>query len=272
MRRVAVSTVIVFIATLAGAGAAGAKAHAGRGAHALGVLVPAHKDERLPLHGGTADSLNWSGYAVTPGSGVTAVSSTFTVPSAGLVPPGFAATWTGIGGYSTSDLIQAGTAEQSAPNNPLVGPQYYAWYELLPASETQLTGCTGDANCTVTPGDNVTVDIGQVSGSTWSISMTDSGHWSWSHDVIYSSSESSAEWILEAPTLVAQTLLAPVGTAHFGPTSTYTQGGATHTIAQGNPTQIFLSPGVVNEATPSALAADGQSFNDCAYAQSCAAP
>jgi len=76
-----------------------------------GVLIPKSKGERLPLHGGTADSLNWSGYAVTPTSGgVTAVSSTFTVPSAGLAPPGFAATWTGIGGYDTSDLIQAGTA------------------------------------------------------------------------------------------------------------------------------------------------------------------
>ena len=96
---------------------------------------------------------------------MTAVSSAFTVPSAALVPPGFAATWTGIGGYNTSDLIQAGTAEQSAPDNPLVGPQYYAWYELLPASETQLTGCTGDANCTVTPGDNITVNISQVSGT-----------------------------------------------------------------------------------------------------------
>ena len=92
-------------------------------------------------------------------------------------------------------------------------------------------------------------------------------HWSWSKNVTYSSSESSAEWILEAPTLVAQTLLAHVGTAHFGPTSTYTDGGGTHTIAQGDPTEIFLSPGVVNEATPSALAADGQSFNDCAYAR-----
>jgi hypothetical protein len=257
---------------LIGAGAAGARTNAASRSHGLGVLVPAHKGERLPLHGGTADSLNWSGYAVTPGSGITAVSSAFTVPAAALVPPGFAATWTGIGGYNTSDLIQAGTAEQSAPNNPLVGPQYYAWYELLPASETQLTGCSGDANCTVTPGDNVTVNISQVSGNTWSISMTDAGHWSWSKNVTYSSSESSAEWILEAPTLITQTLLANVGTAHFGPTSTYTDGGGTHTIAQGNPTQIFLSPGVVNEATPSALAADGQSFNDCAYAQSCPAP
>ena len=44
--------------------------------------------------------------------------------------------------YNTSDPVQAGTAEQSAPDNPVLGPQYYAWHELLPASETQLTGCT----------------------------------------------------------------------------------------------------------------------------------
>jgi hypothetical protein len=227
----------------------------------------------LPLHGGTTSSLNWSGYAVTPSSSnITAVSSAFTVPAAGALPPGFAATWTGIGGYNTSDLIQAGTAEQSAPDNPVLGPQYYAWYELLPDSETPLTNCTGDANCTVRPGDNVTVNIGQVSGNTWNISLTDAGHWSWSKNVTYSSSESSAEWILEAPTLVAQTTLANVGTQHFGPTSTYTAGGVTHTIAEGDPTQIDLGTGVVNEATPSALASDGQSFNDCAYQQSCPAP
>src|SRR5437016_2505519 len=150
------------------------------GAHSpTGALIPAHKGQVLPTHGGTTSSLNWSGYAVTPGSGITAVASSFTVPSAGLVPPGFAATWTGIGGYNTSDLIQAGTAEQSLPDNPLVGAQYYAWYELLPDSETQLTNCSGDANCTVTPGDRVTVNISNVSGNTWSISLSDSGKWSW---------------------------------------------------------------------------------------------
>jgi hypothetical protein len=97
---------VVFVAVLVGAGAAGAKAHVKRPARGLGALVPSQKGERLPRHGGTADSLNWSGYAVTPSAGaVTAVSSKFTVPSAGLVPPGFAATWTGIGAYNTSDLI-----------------------------------------------------------------------------------------------------------------------------------------------------------------------
>jgi hypothetical protein len=59
---------------------------------------------------------------------------------------------------------------------------------------------------------------------------------------------------------------------HFGPTSTYTDATGTHTIAQGDPTRIDISPGLVNEATTSALNADGQSFNVCAYAQTCAAP
>jgi hypothetical protein len=240
-----------------------------------GVMVRAKTHSLLPLRAGTVDSLNWSGYAVTPSSPVTAVSSTFTVPTAGLVPPGFAATWAGIGGFvsGSQDLIQAGVGEQSFPDDPVLGPQYYAWYELLPASETPLTNCSGDPNCTVTPGDQVTVNITQGSGSNWNISMTDANKWSWSQTVPYSSSRSSAEWIQEAPTLlVAQTLMAPVGTVHFGPTSTFTAGGSSQTIAQGGPTEVVLGTGVVNEATPSGLAADGQSFNVCAYAQTCPTP
>jgi len=287
MRTRATMAALAAVLILAGTAAAGARPHAGRHHHKRAAarrhrrhrpnaprrIVPAHKNEPLPRHGGTADSLNWSGYVVTPrGGGITAVSSTFMVPAAGPAPPGLAATWTGIGGYDSSDLIQAGTAEQSTPTNPLLGNQYYAWYELLPAGETQLTGCSPDASCTVNPGDSISVKITQVAAGAWSIAMGDSGHWSWSKTVSYSSSLSSAEWVLEAPTLITQTPLAPVGTVHFGPTSQYTVGGVAHTIAEGDPTQVFLSPGAVNEATPSALAADGQSFDDCAYAQSCAAP
>jgi Peptidase A4 family len=254
--------------TLAGS----AHAAQARQVHSGGVLVPSNPNQKLPVRGGTVDSLNWSGYAVTPGSGITAVSSTFVVPAASLIPPGFAATWTGIGGFNTQDLIQAGVEENSLPSNPLIGNQYVAWYELLPAAETPISGCPGDPNCTVAPGNTVSVSISHVSGSTWHIAMSNAGHWSWSLNVPYNSTESSAEWILEAPTLITQTLLANVGTVHFGPTSTYTSGGTTKTIAQGSPTQIDLSPGLINEATPSALASDGQSFNDCAYAQSCPTP
>ena len=248
----------------------------------IGRLIPSVTHELLPVHGGTATSLNWSGYAVqsaspssptpsNPGD-ITGVTTQFTVPSAALLPPGFAATWAGIGGYNTSDLIQAGVGENSLITNPITGPQYYAWYELLPNSETPISGCQGDSSCTVTPGDNVTVNIQQVSGDTWSVSLVDAGHWTWQQNVTYSSSRSSAEWILEAPTVGLQTLLADVGTVHFSSDTFNVNGGPAQSIGSGNPTEIVLSPGLINEATPSALGSGGQSFNDCAYAQTCPAP
>ncbi len=273
----AVFAILSALVCCAGGAAASRPRSAHRGAalpHAGGILIRTNSQEALPAHGGTVDSTNWSGYAVTPsGGGITAVDSTFTVPSAEIVPPGFAATWAGIGGYSTSDLIQAGVAEDSLPSLPLLGDQYYAWYELLPNSEVQLSGCSGDASCTVSPGDTVTVHIYQQSGNTWTISVVDNGNWSWQSDVNYASSGSSAEWILEAPTIEGlQSTLADTGTTFFGNTSTYTAGGQTLTIAQGDPTQVDLTAeGLLPEATPSSLA-DGQSFNDCAYASSCAAP
>lgn len=250
----------------------------------LSTLVRADPHQALPLHGGTVDSLNWSGYVVTPRHGdVTGVTTNFVVPSAGLVPPGFAATWAGIGGYSTQDLLQAGVAEGSLPTVPLVdqviGQQYYAWYELLPNPATPLTGCTGDSACTVAPGDHVSVVITQVSASPqrWSIAMTNTSAggqelWTWSKTVPYVSSRSSAEWILEAPTLFVPTLLAPVGTVSFGSADGFTVGTTEQSIQAGDPTEIVLSPGLIDEATPSALAANGRSFGDCAYVQRCQAP
>jgi hypothetical protein len=246
------------------------------GAAAAAPFGQAGVNHLIAVRGDTADSLNWAGYAVTPGSGITAVSSTFTVPSAGELPPGFSASWAGIGGYTSSDLIQAGVSENSAAGGELLGGQYNAWYEILPASETPITGgCSGNVpSCTVNPGDKISVNISNAGGNTWNISLSDAGNWSWSKSVAYASTESSAEWIQEAPSLAgAQTVPAAVGTVSFGATSTFTEGGSTHTIAEGSPTLIDESPvGVVNEATTSPLASDGQSFNVCVYAQSCAAP
>lgn len=229
-----------------------------------GRFIPAHHGQVLPKKNADVASLNWSGYATT-GSGITAVTSSFTVPSVKALPPGFAANWAGIGGYDTSDLIQAGTSEDELQG-------YYAWYEILPDSETLIDNCTGDTACTVNPGDVVTVDIHNVGANLWSVSLTDAGHWSWQRNISYASTESSAEWIFEAPTVGVQTIPANTGVNHFGPTSTFTDGSGTHTIAQGNPVSIAMGTGIVNEATPSALAPDGQSFNVCAYAQTCAAP
>jgi hypothetical protein len=71
----------------------------------------------------------------------------------------------------------------------------------------------------------------------------------------------------------AQTIPANTGTNYFGPTSTFTTASGVHTIAQGNPITIDMGPaGAVHEATPSGLASNGQSFNVCAYKQSCPTP
>lgn len=267
---VAAAALLVAGAVLAPAGAASSLSLQRFG---TGLFQPV-AGEAVPLHGGSASSLNWSGY-VDAGSSITSVFSTFTVPTAGLVPPGFTATWTGIGGFTSNDLIQAGVGEQSLPSAPLLGPQYSAWYEILPAPETPLTGCSSDPNCTVNPGDVMSVDIANMGGDTWKISMSDSTrNWFFAKTLTYASSESSAEWILEAPTLVAaQTITAPVGTAFFGPTSTFSvNGGASQTIAAGNPTSIDMGLGIgPNEATPSGLT-NGQEFNVCTYASSCPAP
>lgn len=229
-----------------------------------GVFRPATTG-LLARSNASTTSLNWSGYDVN-GTGITGVKSVFVVPTAKAVPAGFAANWAGIGGYSTTDLIQAGTSEDSSGT-------YYAWYEILPAPETQLTACAGDANCTVTPGDKVTVEIHNVGINVWSVNLTDAGRWTWSQNIPYVSSESSAEWILEAPSVGGvQTAVANVGTSYFGPTSTWTNATGAHTIAVGNPLSIAMSPGGVNEATPSALAPNGMSFNSCAYKQTCPAP
>ena len=269
MRRRIATLVLVTAAipaAIAGTTASAATTHhAGAktiGAH--GRLIPAHRGQVLPTSNASTTSLNWSGYATT-GSGITAVKSTFTVPNVNPIPFGFAANWAGIGGYNTQDLIQAGTSEDALQGD-------YAWYEILPASETIITGCSGDANCTVNAGDVVTVDIHSVGTNLWSVSLADAGHWTWQKNINYTSTESSAEWIFEAPTVGVQTIPANTGTNYFGPTSTFTNGSGTHSIAQGNPVSIAMGPGLINEATPSGLASNGQSFNVCAYQQSCPTP
>jgi hypothetical protein len=226
-----------------------------------GVLIPSSPREVLPFSGGTVHSSNWSGYAVrSKRHQITGASGTFMVPRATGSGTQAAATWAGIGGFKTQDLIQAGTAEDALPTL-IFGKQYFAWYELLPNPEVRLHGCKGDSTCKVKPGNHMSVKITSVGTNRWRIAVRNAGHWSWSKTVSYHSSRSSAEWILESPMCGACLTLADVGTVHFGPTSKYNSGGAAHTISQGNPVKIILT----GQAKPSPLAPNGQSFNDCSY-------
>jgi Peptidase A4 family len=258
MRRIVCGFVLAACAVACTLGGSGGAASALNRA-----VIPATPNERVPAAGGTFESRNWSGYVVKSSSdAISRATSTFIVPKLNPPPSGHASTWVGIGGFSSPDLIQAGISEQSAT------PHYFAWWETLPDSAVRIN------NKSVSHGDKVTVTIAQSSSKKWKISLTDAGRWSFSKTVSYNSSRSSAEWILEAPTIGGtQTKLPGLIKTKFGPTSKYETSGATHKLAHGNPIKVLMVTRTgEREATPSVLASNGQSFNDCAWKTSCPAP
>ena len=151
------------------------------------------------------ESINWGGYVVTsPGN--TAVSGTWTVPKVVSPPEGGSGGGTagsaaaiGIGGYNTADLIALGTEQDlgSGGSGPTTAPVYYAWYELAPAAQTKISALTVHA------GDVVHGAITMVGADSWHIALKDvttGAHFATT--VTYSSSESSAEWLVADPSPV----------------------------------------------------------------------
>jgi hypothetical protein len=154
----------------------------------------------------TAESTNWSGYVAT-GSQFTRVSAQWVVPT---VQPSqtseSSSTWIGIDGVTNTSLIQTGT-EQDTSNGQTT---YYAWYELLPALSIPVEY--------VSPGDTMSASIVETSPGMWTIVIADltSGQ-SVTKSVAYSTPQTSAEWIEEAPSSATaqQLTLADYGTAQF---------------------------------------------------------
>jgi hypothetical protein len=192
-------------------------------------------------------SSNWSGDVVTGGT-YTRVTGSWVVPKVKVTKTNrFAADWVGIGGYSTGDLVQSGTAEQSVNGHA----SYYAWTEILPASESRLTGFS------VHPGDSITDDVDQVSSGSWVITVTN--HTTGAVAITnlqYASTQLSAEWIHEAPTVGSgQARLASTSNAVF---DLGTVNGSTPIGTAGTLHEIQLVG--ATDATPSALDGDQDGF------------
>jgi hypothetical protein len=199
-----------------------------------------------------AHSRNWSGYVASGGT-FTGVSGTWTVPTVAPTGTSADATWVGIGGATTTDLVQAGT--QAIVSQGAV--QYSAWIETLPQASQRVP-------VTVSAGDTVTVTISQQSVNFWGISITDvATGGTWSGAVSYASSASSAEWIQEAPsTGKGVVILDQFGSVNFTNASTV-MNGAPVTPATAGATAVTMvnrKTGVVL-ATPSPLGADGATFS-----------
>jgi hypothetical protein len=126
---------------------------------------------------------------------VTSVSASWVVPSVtATISDTFSAVWVGIGGQFDTSLIQCGT-EQDFING---ASAYSAWYELLPGNAITIRSIT------VSPGDQIQAFVQLVDSdfNRWAVNVTDvtSGQ-SFQRTVVYGSSQLSAEWIVERPTV-----------------------------------------------------------------------
>lgn len=202
---------------------------------------------------GQDTSHNWSGYAATSGT-FTTVTGTWTVPNPqSSTGPATGATWVGIGGANTRDLIQAGTEETVTSSG---NAQYDGWIEMLPQVSQPV-------QFAVHPGDSVTVSISQQGSGQWLIQMTNNTTTeTYQTTVQYASSLSSAEWVEEAP--VAGRRLAQIdnfGTIQFS-RGTATENGKSVTIAGAGAKPItMIGPGGGVIVTTSVLTPDGQGFS-----------
>jgi hypothetical protein len=199
----------------------------------------------------TSSSSNWSGYAASGGT-FTSVTGTWTVPTVTGGQAGADATWVGIGGLTTSDLIQAGTQAMVDGSGTV---RYSSWIEMLPAASQPVP-------LSVTAGDSVTVTITQQSGNDWLIAMKNNtiGD-TYNISVQYSSSNSSAEWVQEAPSvgrgLVALDLF---GTVQFSGGSAVRDGQTMSLSALGAKAITMVNRQGQAVAQPSTIADDGSSF------------
>lgn len=201
-------------------------------------------------------STNWSGY-MSPAGNFTAVSGSWTVPTSTGVAGTYAsdAAWIGIGGVTSGDLIQVGTDNTVTPGGQL---EVMAWYELLPDVMTPIPSLT------VHPGDVMSAEIHRISGDNWQINLTNTSNGqTFSINVTYSSSLSTAEWIQEDPSYASGGL---VPFNHFTPVNftgaMATSNGINQTAAALGAQAILLVDSHNHPlAVPTLINADGKSFS-----------
>ena len=98
----------------------------------------------------TWSASNWSGYAET--GTFTGVTGTWTVPAVSTSSSAtYSSAWIGVDGFNDSNLIQTGTEQDYYSGSA----HYDAWWEILPASETEISPTT----YAVAPGDRMSASI-----------------------------------------------------------------------------------------------------------------
>jgi hypothetical protein len=196
-----------------------------------------------------AQSTNWSGYAVTGGSGAfSSVSSTWTEPAASCSGSGaqYAAFWVGLDGYNSGSVEQTGTDSDCSGSSP----DYYGWYEMYPAAPVYFSN-------PIAPGDQISASVTFSGTETYTLVLTDSTQ-GWTQTITQNESglaRSSAEVITEAPSSESGVLpLADFGTINYGSSSDNSA-----SMAGQSPTSIIMvdSSGQQEDSTSSMSSSGG---------------
>jgi len=215
MTRYWVTPLIALALMAAGAAAANASPAspaltAQKAAPTVHSVAPGHPMVAVPgaAADSTADSTNWSGYAVTGGTGAfKSVSASWVEPKATCRGTKYAAFWVGLDGYNSDSVEQTGSDSDCTGSSPT----YYGWYEMFPANPVYFTN-------TVDAGDHFTASVTFSGTDTYTLVLKDVTR-DWTHTVKKTSSgdaRSSAEVITEAPSSETGVLpLADFGTVDY---------------------------------------------------------
>jgi Peptidase A4 family len=224
---------------------------------------------------GTAESTNWSGYAVL-GPSFTSVAGSWIVPSATCTKGDqYAAFWVGLDGYNANSQ----TVEQTGTMSYCQGSQalYYAWYELYPNPSYEITAVV------VNPGDVISASVTH-SGNKFTVTLDDqtSKQTYTKAFTLTGPKRNSAEWIVEAPCCTNSGGILPLadfGTGYFGYDYTFVTGtndaidqtisGPIPSWPQGDLKEInkVSSSTSPQTSTCSVLSTDGTGSFTCAWAK-----
>jgi hypothetical protein len=204
---------------------------------------------------------------------VTAVSGSWVVPtvsaSSSNRDTSYSAVWVGVDGYDDSTVEQIGTS-QNVVNGSAV---YQVWWEMYSTGKQQAEQVV--SSMTIEPGDSISASVQYISSGAYAgdfhLTITDNSRADDSFSIYVSSAQtqsptaeqSSAEWIVESPTVgnnVAD--LADFGTVTFT-SATATINGVTGSIGasawQSQAINMASNFGSVEDTT-STLVGSGSSF------------
>jgi hypothetical protein len=164
-------------------------------------------------------STNWSGSVAfaAQGDSATYVIGQWTVPDVVAPAAGsyYSATWVGIDGDGSSDVLRAGTEQEIVSFGPFTFRSTYAWWEWYPDFEVQI------ANFPVSAGDVMFCAIcvhSTTEAGFYLTNVTNGASTSFTKTAPSGTTlvGNCAEWILEAPTVNGdQSALAKYGDVYF---------------------------------------------------------